>query len=207
MTQAIRTIPSKSPADDPVWEIAELLREQGDVSEEAYLKLSTNHLVEFDNGTIEVLPLPTRNHQLIAAFIYEVVKAFVVKYALGGKVFFAPYRLRVAAKKYREPEVFYLSSEQDAAASQQFTDHAELLVEVVSPDDPARDHVTKRAEYARAAIPEYWIVDPSAKRVIVLRLENDAYTEHGNFTAGQTVTSHRFGGLEVPVDDIFNSCM
>ena len=34
------------------------------------------------------------------------------------------------------------------------------MVEVVSEDDPGRDLVTKRLEYAQAGIPEYWIVDP-----------------------------------------------
>jgi Uma2 family endonuclease len=37
---------------------------------------------------------------------------------------------------------------------------ADLVVEIVNRDDPARDLETKRAEYAEAGIPEYWIVDP-----------------------------------------------
>ena len=41
---------------------------------------------------------------------------------------------------------------------------ADVVVEVVSPDDLGRDLVVKRADYAEAAIPEYWIVDPRRNR-------------------------------------------
>jgi len=34
-----------------------------------------------------------------------------------------------------------------------------IVVEVVSPESRARDHVDKAREYAAAGIPEYWVVD------------------------------------------------
>lgn len=47
-----------------------------------------------------------------------------------------------------------------------------LVMEVVSggPQDRKRDLVIKRAEYAAAGIPEYWIVDPESRRITVLTL-------------------------------------
>ncbi len=35
----------------------------GPLPEEVYLALETNRLIEFDNGTVEVLPAPTDRHQ------------------------------------------------------------------------------------------------------------------------------------------------
>ena len=81
-----------------------------------------------------------------------------------------------------------------------FTEAAELVMEVVSPDDPARDYETKRRDYAAAGVPEYWVVDPAMKQVLVLRLAGAAYVEHGTFGSGRIATSHRLPGFSVDVD-------
>ena len=189
-----------APAGEPVWEIAELFPEQGSWTERQYLSLSTNRLVEFDNGTIEILPVPTKTHQLIVLFLYEALKAFVA--AGGGVVFVAGYRLRVPSNRYREPDLLYLTAEQDARAGEDYTEAAALVVEVVSPDDPNRDYVTKRYDYAQAGVPEYWVVDAAAGQILVLRLENGVYLEHGRFLPGQLATSHHLPGFSVEVDAV-----
>jgi hypothetical protein len=38
----------------------------------------------------------------------------------------------------------------------------------------------------------------------VLRLENDAYVEHGTFRRGQIATSIILDGFAVRIDDVFN---
>jgi Uma2 family endonuclease len=204
MTQAASRQPKIAPRGEPVWEIAELFPEQGDWTERQYLSLTTNRLVEFDNGTIEVLTLPTKTHQLIVLFLYDLIKRFVVARGMGGSVLVAAYKLRVPSGKYREPDVLYLTPEQDARAGEQFTEAAELVVEVVSPDDPGRDYVTKRQEYAEVGVPEYWIIDIAARQILVLRLEAGTYVEHGRCGLGGRAESHRFPGLAVAVDDVLS---
>lgn len=180
-----------------------LFPEQGLWTERQYLALHTNRSVEFDDGAIEVLPLPTKTHQLIVLFLFEALKAYVTGHA-GGIVLVAAYRLRIPSAKYREPDVIYLTPGQDAAAGEEFTAAAELVMEVVSPDDPNRDYVTKRREYAEAGVAEYWIVDRAERQVIVLRLEAGQYVEHGRFGPGQTATSHRLSGFAVAVDAVLS---
>lgn len=117
----------------------------------------------------------------------------------------APYRLRVPAGKFREPDVLYLTAEQDARAGEEFTEAAEIVAEVVSPDDPDRDYVTKRLDYAAAGVPEYWIIDYAVRQVTVLHLDDATgqYVEHGRFGDGQQATSAHLPGFVVPVDDLF----
>lgn len=54
-----------------------------------------------------------------------------------------------------------------------------LVVEVVSPgpENYRRDYVDKRNQYEWRGIPEYWIVDPQLRRVIVLAMEHGVYQE------------------------------
>ena len=49
----------------------------------------------------------------------------------------------------------------------------------MSPDAPDGVLVEKRADYAEAGIPEYWIADPRDATINVLTLDGDSYVEHG----------------------------
>jgi len=55
------------------------------------------------------------------------------------------------------------------------------VLEVLSPDRPARDLEGKRRDYAEVAIPEYWIVDPERETISVLALRDGQYETAGVF--------------------------
>ncbi|MFQ5856995.1 MAG: Uma2 family endonuclease [Anaerolineae bacterium] len=78
-------------------------------------------------------------------------------------------------------------------------------MEVISEDGRYRDTVTKRREYARAGIPEYWIVDPQEKQITVWTLDGDSYTVHGESGRGAEATSMLLEGFAVAVDDMLNA--
>ena len=64
--------PPRQPSEPELtWEIARLFPAQGDWSEEEYLALDTNHFVEYSDGFLEFLPMPTIFHQLILQFLYR----------------------------------------------------------------------------------------------------------------------------------------
>lgn len=41
----------------------------------------------------------------------------------------------------------------------------DLLIEILSPDSATRDRHARKARYEARAVPEYWIVDPNARRL------------------------------------------
>lgn len=175
---------------------------QGSWTEHDYLELGTNRLVEFSEGCIEVLSTPTKLHQRIARFLFLLLQECVSARALG-EVFFAPLPVRLWPGKFREPDIVFVRPERGEYAGQ--PEGADLVVEVLSPgeENRRRDVETKRGEYARAGIPEYWIVDPEARRVTVLVLEGAAYREHGTFGPEDTATSATLPGLAVSVAELF----
>jgi Uma2 family endonuclease len=187
---------------EPTWEIAHLFPAQGRWSEEDYLALNTNHLVEFSHGTIEVLPMPSIPHQRIVRALFKLLEQFVLEFALG-EVLFSPVRVQLWPGKYREPDVVFITNSDDSRYQEQFWIGADLVMEVVSPDDRNRDLVDKRREYARARIPEYWIVDPSLQTIIVLYLEDEAYAVHGEFSISEQATSRLLPGFVVDVSTVF----
>ena len=169
--------------------ILDLLPKQGRWGVEAYLWLTddTNRLVEFSDGVIEVLPMPTRKHQAILKFLFRLLDVLMEQ--TGGTVFFAPLRLQVAPRKFREPDLMLLLLADDPRGENRYWLGADLVVEVVSADKPERDVVAKVADYAEGGIPEYWIVNPLNESITVLRLEGAAYVTHGVFARGEQATS------------------
>ena len=117
----------------------------------------------------------------------------------------AALRLRIRSGKFREPDLLLLRDAQDPRRENRFWQGADLVLEVVSPDKPERDLVTKRGDYAEAGIPEYWIVNPQTETITVLRLEGEAYAEHGVFGRGATATSALLEGFAVEVDLVFDA--
>ena len=179
---------------------------QAEWSEDDYLKLTahTRRLLEFRDGHIEVVPMPTDEHQRIVLFLYRTVYAFLATRS-SGIVLVAPLRLRLHTGRYREPDLLVLLSAKDKRRGNQFWTGADLVLEVVSPDDPQRDLVEKRQEYAAAGIPEYWIVDPAAERISVLCLQGGSYEEHGVFSRGMEATSSLLAGFRVAVAAVLDA--
>jgi Uma2 family endonuclease len=188
---------------EPVWEIATLFPGQGDWTEEEYLALGGNHLIEFTDGHVEVLPMPTTTHQMILLFLLDSIRAFAAPSRLGLALF-AALKIRIRQNKYREPDVLFILNENRRYVGEQFWTFADLVMEVVSPDDPERDYVKKRFDYAEAGIPEYWIADPARKVVTVLTLREGAYAVHGEFGEGTTATSVLLPGFGVNVTEVFD---
>lgn len=185
--------------------LEEIAPPQGEWSEEEYLVLTGHrkNLVEFTDGYLEVLPMPTDKHQAILAFLFLAFVNFIEP--RGGKVRFAPLRLRVRPGKFREPDLLLLNLASDARRQNRFWDGADLALEVVSEDKPERDLIDKRADYAEGRIPEYWIVNPLTETITVLALRGDAYEESGVYRRGQEAASTLLAGFSVPVAATFDA--
>jgi Uma2 family endonuclease len=161
-----------------------------------------HRLAEFLNGQIEVLPTPTIEHQRIVWFLVSLLKAFIEPARLG-EALMAPLRVKLADGHFREPDVVFLFQANAARQGNCYWNGADLVMEVVSEDEPTRDLVVKRKLYADAGIGEYWIVDPRRQAIDVLRLDNGSYVTHS--AAGETgqVRSALLEGFIVDVAAVF----
>ncbi|MCY3990626.1 MAG: Uma2 family endonuclease [Caldilineaceae bacterium] len=167
--------------------------------------METNRRVEFDNGFVEVHDVPTDQHQAIILCLSIVLNRFALQ--IGGVVRTAGLRLRLWDRKYREPDIVLLRNRDSKLRQENFWDGADLAVEVVSQshEDRERNLVTKRTEYERVGIQEYWIVDPEQKTVTVLSLSGEVYSEGDLFGRGDIVRSPLFRELALPVAEILDA--
>ena len=142
--------------------LREVLPPQGAWSDEEYLWLTDrcNRLIEFTDGHVQELPMPTFTDQAILAFLYRLFHEHLEP--RGGVAMFAALRMRIRAGKFREPDLLLLRDRSDARCEDRYWLGADLVAEVVSPDDPDRDLIEKRADYAEASLLAGFVTEVTA---------------------------------------------
>src|SRR3954447_2810319 len=100
MTTTVTAQAMRMVLDDQQTEI-DLTALQGLWTDEQYIRLSkqTNRPIEFTDGVLEVLPMPTSKHQLIIGFLYRMLYGLMEQ--RGGIVTFAALPLQIRPAKYR----------------------------------------------------------------------------------------------------------
>ena len=171
---------------EPAWEVARLFPAQGHWSPEDYSSLDTNHFVEYSQGRIDVLPMPTTSHQGILGYLCIILKNFVAD-RNAGESLIGPLPIRIMRREFRQPDIFFVLKENARFMGERYLKGIDLAMEIVSAgvESRRRDLKEKRRNYAKAGIPEYWIVDPRLEKITVLKLEGKTYTVHGDFSRRQ----------------------
>jgi Uma2 family endonuclease len=177
---------------------------QGSWTYEDYAALPDDgHRYEIVNGVLVMTPAPTPEHQDIVLEIAAYLRIHI-KLAGLGRVFPSPIDVDLGPKNVFQPDVVVvLNAHLDRVAAKKIVGAPDLVVEVVSPGSGVMDRIAKYAIYARAGIPEYWIVKPEKKTVEIFVLEDGEYGSLGIFGGQQTLSSRVVPGSSVRVEQFF----
>ena len=149
---------------------------------------------EILDGQHVVSPAPTTVHQRLVLDLAAELHYHARRHRLG-EVFVAPFDVILAEHDVVQPDVCFVSAERghivDAKNCKGVPD---LMVEVLSPKTKRVDLVVKRTSYERAGVAEYWIADPEARTIDVLRLSAD-----GRFEAPRHLAADADDVLETPL--------
>jgi len=158
---------------------------------------------EIVNGVLVMAPAPSPEHQDIVLEIASYLRIHI-KLAGLGRVFTAPIDVDLGQKNVFRPDVVVvLNAHLDRIAAKKILGAPDLVVEVVAPGSGVMDRIAKYAVYARAGIPEYWIVKPDSQTVEVFVLEIGEYRSLGIFGGQQTLPSRVVPGLPVRLEQFF----
>ena len=188
-------------------------------------RMSLDEYLAYDDGT-------DRRYELVDGVLVEMgaestiniqIANFLFAYfiSLGIPHYLITSKTEVAVPsrfaKTRYPDLMVMTEELEAAmgASARSIVLPEmpaprLVVEVVSPGEPGeenydRDYVEKRREYAARGIPEYWIVDPTHRIVMVLVLKGEVYRELGTFGEDDSLKSSEFEDLALTAGQVLSA--
>jgi Uma2 family endonuclease len=148
---------------------------------------------ELVRGELFVTPAPSVRHEDVLARLHAALVPYVARHSLG-----MVYRPR-AVLRFEGSEVEPDLMVRPVGAPSSQDDWAKLptpilVVEVLSATTRRRDLVHKRALYRDAGVPEYWVIDPEARQVRVVRQEADAR---------DTITSEAIEWRPTGVSDAF----
>ncbi|MBI4409342.1 MAG: Uma2 family endonuclease, partial [Gemmatimonadetes bacterium] len=127
-------------------------------------------------GELCVTPAPTTPHQRIIGNLYYLLRGFVDEHDLGS-VWLSPVDVLLAEGDYLEPDLVFVRREREGIISERGIEATpDLVIEVLSESTAERDRGLKRERYAYFGVPQYWIVDPGSRTVLVYQLSVDPHT-------------------------------
>ncbi len=161
---------------------------------------------EIIDGVHYVTPSPVPRHQLVLGNLYYLIKEFLRQNDLG-EVFLSPLDVIFSDFDVVEPDLIYLSRDRWSVLTEANLRGApDLVVEILSPGTEGRDRGVKQKLYEGSEVSEYWIVDPEADTIEVLRRGPgggfDPAAELSR-AAGDRLTTPLLPGLEIPLAEVF----
>lgn len=160
---------------------------------------------EVIDGVLYVTTAPSAFHQWIVQRLFLTLHQQIDSTG-AGTTFLSPIGLFMPGCDPVQPDLLVIPAGSEHVFQRgRIAGIPALIVEVQSPSNPTYDAQVKRGAYARAGVPEYWIVRP-ASRDVLLCAEPDPslgdYTRSQLFDERSTLTSASLP-LEFPIETLF----
>ena len=174
-----------------------------------YFSWKFEERVELIKGKIfRMSPAPNRMHQKLAGYIYRKMGNF-----LEGKpcdVYTAPFDVRIPRKSKDDKEIItVLQPDVCVICDLEKLDFRgcigapDIVVEVLSPGNNAKEMKNKYEVYEEAGVKEYWVVSPQDQWLQIHTLVNDKFQQSHYLVAGDVAASAVLAGFSLKVTDLF----
>jgi Uma2 family endonuclease len=162
---------------------------------------------ELIDGVVIMSPSPSPKHQAITSEILAQIHWYLRTHRLGRV--FAELDVHLGTGPtggdlVYKPEVIFIRSERRPEMLDKIAGAPELVVEVISRGSRRLDSQTKKADYERFGVQEYWLADPERKRITFYRLIEGRFEEVS--PAGTAFTSRAVPGFVLdltPIHELF----
>lgn len=172
-------------------------------AEEYFSIGETQNRYELIDGVVIMSPSPTPLHQEIVAEIAAQLRMFVKRNPIGRVFVEVDVQLApraVAGELVYRPDAVYVSKERNDQIRNCIAGAPDLVVEVISPDSRRYDGETKRSDYERCGVREYWLIDPLEGRMTFYVLQGGRLVERQ--PRGDEFSSEALPGLVVNLADV-----
>jgi Uma2 family endonuclease len=174
-----------------------------------YFKWRFEERVELIKGKIfKMSPAPNRFHQEIVGSIHILIGMFLQDKPC--KVYVAPFDVRLPRKSNNDKEIITVL-QPDVCVVCDLTKldkrgcigAPDIVVEVLSPGNNAKELKNKHDAYEEAGVKEYWVVSPQNQWLRVYTLVDGKFIESPFYTAGDIVTTPILPGFSLDLAVLF----
>ncbi len=142
--------------------------------EEFYALAGEDSDWEYLDGRLVMSPA-SKQHEQLFRFLLTLLNAFLEERG-GAEVFGSRYPMRLDERWSPEPDLLVVRDERrHLLTEQRLEGPADWVIEIASAGDPSFEVREKLPRYREAGIPEIWLVDPFAGRVLVERRSEGGY--------------------------------
>ncbi len=158
---------------------------------------------EIIEGELTMTPAPQPLHQQCGLLLASEFLTFG-KAHNAGEVYMSPIDVILPGLASPvQPDVLFITTLRLGIVKNDRIEGApDIIAEVLSPTSWLNDRRKKFEIYAKAGVPEYWIVDPKVRTIELLALHGSTYTLIGKYGVGEIVRSEVLPGFEVRVEEI-----
>ena len=165
--------------------------------------------VELIKGKIfPMSPAPNRFHQELSGYIYNRLYVFLEQ--KHCKTYSAPFDVRIPRKSKNDKHIItVLQPDVCVICDLKKLDDLgcigapDIVVEVLSPGNSAKELKKKKDVYEEAGVKEYWVVSPQNKWFKVYTLMDDKFKESPFFVTGDVVHSSVLEGFTIDITALF----
>ena len=175
-----------------------------------YFKWKFAQRVELIKGKIfKMGPAPNTSHQRLVGAIYLRLANFLDKQPCS--VFVAPFDVRFLRRSNGDTDIITVLQPDvcvicDASKidSRGCLGAPDLVVEVLSPGNNAKELKNKYDIYEESGVKEYWIVSPQNRWLRICTLVDGKFKESPYYLSGDIAQSAVLNGFSLNVADLFN---
>ncbi len=163
-----------------------------------FVALDEDDLRELIDGELVEVEVPTGTHERVVPLLSYYLVGWSLAHG-GGETLGSGYKVRITDKRGVMPDVqFYRAGNEPRGQSEGLVQgHPDLVVEIVSPSSVRYDRVIKMHWYATIGVPEYWIIDPAARTLERLVLQDGHYVIAEALEGDAVFRPASFVGLEI----------
>jgi len=167
-------------------------------------QMSEDEPGELVDGMLQEEEVADSPHEVIVSALLYVLLTWARRN--GGRVFASETKYALSVRRGRKPDIsVFLMRERKLPRRGAMRHPPDIMIEVISPDprDRRRDRIEKLREYAAFGVSWYWLIDPEARSLEILKLGADGHYLHALDAAEGTIEVPGCEGLALDLDALW----